>query len=52
MTIADLAKKSAAEDEINWVTASFRVALHIGAIAALFFFTWKARFVAIFLLSK
>ncbi|MGB9069344.1 MAG: fatty acid desaturase [Candidatus Acidiferrales bacterium] len=49
MTIADLAKKSAADNEINWVTASFMVAFHIGAVAALFFFTWKALFVAIFL---
>jgi fatty-acid desaturase len=32
---------------IVWVTTFFLVAFHIGAIAALFFFTWKALFVAI-----
>jgi len=34
---------------INWFTTSFMVVLHIGAIAALFMFTWKAFFVALFL---
>jgi stearoyl-CoA desaturase (delta-9 desaturase) len=32
---------------IVWVTTFFLIAFHIGAIAALFFFTWKALFVAI-----
>jgi fatty-acid desaturase len=32
---------------IVWITTFFLVAFHIGAIAALFFFTWKAFFVAI-----
>ncbi len=27
---------------IVWTTTSFMAAFHIGAIAALFFFTWKA----------
>ena len=36
------------DDEINWVTAGFMLAFHIGAIAAIFFFTWKALFVAAF----
>ena len=27
---------------INWTTSLFMLAFHIGAIAALFFFTWKA----------
>jgi fatty-acid desaturase len=44
-----LTKKRAVEEGINWVTASFMVLFHLGAIAALFFFTWKAFFVAIFL---
>src|SRR5271155_192295 len=45
-----LTKKQAVEhDGINWVTASFMVLFHIGALAAIFFFTWKALFVAIFL---
>ena len=34
---------------INWLTTSFMVLFHIGAIAALFFFSWKALFVALFL---
>jgi hypothetical protein len=38
-----------ADDQINWVTASFMAAFHLGAVAALFFFTWKALFVAMFL---
>ena len=37
------------DDKINWVTAIFMGAFHVGAIAALFFFTWKAFFVACFL---
>jgi len=49
MTIDDLGKQHAGDDQINWVTASFMMLFHLGAIAALFFFTWKAFFVAIFL---
>jgi len=49
MNIADIGKNHADDSQINWITASFMVAFHIGAIAALFFFTWKALFVAIFL---
>ena len=30
------------DDQINWITAGFMLAFHVGAIAALFFFTWKA----------
>src|SRR5258708_34108785 len=41
-----LKKRQAAGDEINWVTASFMIAFHIGAVAAVFFFTWKALAVA------
>src|SRR5262249_8822508 len=44
-----LAKKQAADDEVNWVTAFFMAVFHIGAVAALFFFTWKAFFVALVL---
>jgi len=29
------------DDQINWITAGFMFALHVGAIAALFFLTWK-----------
>lgn len=41
--------KQTADNQINWVTAFFMAAFHFGAVAALFFFTWKALFVAIFL---
>ena len=33
--------------ELNWMTTGIMVAFHIGAIAALFFFTWKAFFIAL-----
>jgi len=36
-------------EPINWITASFMGAFHAGAIAALFFFTWKAFAVAVVL---
>src|SRR5580700_9275918 len=34
---------------INWTTSFFMFAFHIGAIAALFFFTWKALALAVVL---
>jgi len=34
---------------VSWITTSFMVAFHIGAIASLFFFSWKALAVAAFL---
>jgi stearoyl-CoA desaturase (delta-9 desaturase) len=37
------------DGQINWVTAGFMMAFHLGAIAALFFFTWKALATAIVL---
>jgi fatty-acid desaturase len=49
MQLEDLEKPQAARDQINWVTASFMIAFHLLAIVALFFFTWKAFFVALFL---
>ena len=49
ITIEDIGKNHAGDDQINWVTAGFMLMFHLGAIAALFFFTWKAFFVAIFL---
>ena len=33
------------DKRINWITSGFMVAFHIGAIAALFMFSWKALFV-------
>ncbi|HTC42315.1 MAG TPA: hypothetical protein VK703_12115, partial [Candidatus Acidoferrales bacterium] len=49
MDLQDLEKRRAERDEVNWVTAIFMAAFHIGAVAALFFFTWKALLVAMFL---
>ena len=37
------------ENKINWITSGFMLAFHIGAIVALFFFTWKAFFVSLVL---
>jgi stearoyl-CoA desaturase (delta-9 desaturase) len=34
---------------VNWITTSFMVAFHIGAVAAFFFFGWKPLLMAIFL---
>ena len=49
MELQDLEKRQAEKGEVNWITAAFMAAFHVGAIAALFFFTWKALFVAMFL---
>src|SRR5690349_12213355 len=35
-------REEVGERALNWVTASFMAIYHIGAIAAFFFFTWKA----------
>lgn len=37
------------KEPINWITTFFMAVFHIGAIAALFMFTWKALFVGLFL---
>jgi fatty-acid desaturase len=42
-------KDQSDENKINWLICSFMVLLHVGAVAAFFFFTWNALFVAIFL---
>src|SRR5580700_1748242 len=34
---------------INWTTTLFMLAFHIGAVAALFFFTWKGLIAAVVL---
>ena len=49
MELEALNRKAAADNELNWVTATFMALFHLGAVAALFFFTWKAFFVACFL---
>jgi sn-1 stearoyl-lipid 9-desaturase len=40
-------KQEATAYGINWLTTSVMILFHLGAIAALFFFTWKAFFVAL-----
>src|ERR1700733_10800952 len=35
------------ETGVNWITTIFMVIFHIGAIAALFMFSWKALFVGL-----
>ena len=50
MRLDDLGKKPTEKGEINWVTASFMAMFHIGAVAALFFFTWNALLLTIFLI--
>ncbi|HEX8815580.1 MAG TPA: fatty acid desaturase [Terriglobales bacterium] len=49
MELEALYRKPAADKEVNWITSSFMVMFHLGAIAALFFFTWQALAVAILL---
>ncbi len=49
MQIDDLGKKPAGENQINWVTAIAMFLFHVGALAALFFFSWKAFLLGIFL---
>jgi sn-1 stearoyl-lipid 9-desaturase len=49
MILSDLGKESADRNGINWVTAIFMVLFHVGAIAALFFFSWKLLALATFL---
>src|SRR5581483_10524608 len=36
-----LKKRTPADDQINWVTAIFMALFHLGALVALFFFSWK-----------
>ena len=36
-------------ESVNWITAFFMIVFHLGAVAALFFFTWKGLVVAIVL---
>src|SRR6266702_1734196 len=37
------------DGKINWITAGFITAFHVGAVALIFFFTWKALFVSLVL---
>jgi sn-1 stearoyl-lipid 9-desaturase len=49
MELEDLGRPQASREQVNWVTAIFMAIYHVGAVAALFFFTWKAFFVSAFL---
>jgi sn-1 stearoyl-lipid 9-desaturase len=49
MDIETIAKQPSNDNQVNWVTTFFMAFFHIGAIAALFFVTWKALLVAAFL---
>jgi sn-1 stearoyl-lipid 9-desaturase len=49
LSLEALQKRAASDDGINWITATFMVLFHLGALAALFFFSWKGFFVAAFL---
>ena len=49
MDLQALKRRQPSETEVNWVTTGFMVAFHLGAIAALFFFSWKAVLISAFL---
>jgi len=40
-------REEVGDGSVNWTTAGFMALFHVGAIAALFFFTWKALFAAL-----
>ena len=42
-------ERTRSDNGINWVTAGVMAGFHVGAVAALWFFTWKAFLVAVFL---
>src|ERR1700745_3765977 len=49
MELEAIERKHAGDDQINWITAFFMAMFHIGAVAALFFFSWKALVLAVML---
>jgi stearoyl-CoA desaturase (delta-9 desaturase) len=49
MELTDIERTHHDETGINWVTSIAMFIFHAGAIAALFFFSWKYLFVALFL---
>ena len=49
MQLRLLEKSRAKENGINWVTSTFMLLFHLGALASVFFFTWKALLVAVLL---
>ena len=49
MRVESTKKQQATQHGVNWFTTSVMVIFHLGAVAALFFFTWKAFCVAVVL---
>jgi len=49
MELDQLGRDPRGNDQINWGTASAMFLFHVGAIAALFFFNWKAVLISAFL---
>src|SRR5215469_3331003 len=49
MELEHLGRDPGSSDQINWGTASAMFLFHAGAVAALFFFNWKAILIAAFL---
>src|SRR5581483_11185916 len=49
MQLETLERKAPRHGEVNWITSIFMFLFHVGAVAALFFFSWKALAVAAFL---
>lgn len=41
MELQSLERRQPSDNEINWITTGFMALFHLGAIAALFFFSWK-----------
>ena len=48
-TMSSLKEDRTFKQPVNWTTTGFMLAFHIGAIAALFMFSWKGLAVALFL---
>src|SRR5580658_3661614 len=49
MDLEVLNRSAKAKNEVNWITATFMILFHIGAVAALFFFSWKAVLITVVL---
>jgi stearoyl-CoA desaturase (delta-9 desaturase) len=47
MILDTAAPRNPEDEKLNWMTAGFMLAFHIGAVAALFMFSWSALAVAI-----
>lgn len=46
MQLESLERRTPGDNDVNWITTSFMIIFHAGAIAALFFFSWKALILA------